>query len=149
MGIGRHIAYFLLTNPRTIFTGFKLLAIQEFLYGAAITFPKVTIATLYLRVLREQWARRITYLVCVIVVLNEMSMIIGSSLICQPFAFKWDKSIAGGHCGDIMALYRYVSIPNIITDVAILILPFPTLYKLQISTPKKAGIFLTFLTGGL
>ena len=68
--------------------------------------------------------------------------------IFQPFSFKWDKSI-DGHCSDLLAAYRYISIPNILTDLAILILPLSTLWHLNMSRTRKAGVFLTFLAGGL
>ena len=48
--------------------------------------------------------------------------------ICQRFAFKWDKAIPGGHCADLIAAYKYISIPNIVTDCAIVVLPFSTLW---------------------
>lgn len=110
--------------------------------------PKLTILILYLRVLREKWARRITWVVAVFVILNTIANFLTAAFICRPFAANWDKSIPG-HCGDNMAFLRCVSIPNIVTDLAILVLPLPTLYRLQISTAKKIGLTLTFLTGGL
>ncbi|KAL9619442.1 MAG: hypothetical protein Q9160_005953 [Pyrenula sp. 1 TL-2023] len=131
-----------------ITTGLMLQVVEEFLYGTSTTLPKLTILILYLKVLREKWARRITWVVALIVVLNAMAIFLTAAFICHPFAANWDKSIPG-HCGDYMIYYRCVSVPNIVTDLAILVLPLPTLYKLQISPAKKVGLVLTFLTGGL
>jgi len=69
--------------------------------------------------------------------------------ICQPFPFKWDKTIKEGHCGDSMAAYRWVGVPNILTDLAIMFLPFSILYRLQISRLRKLGLLITFMTGSL
>lgn len=148
-GTGHRTAYILLTNPGALTRVLKYTAAHEYVYGGAITFPKLAIITLYLRIFRGKIARRCTWLVGIIICLNEIAIIFGASFICRPFAYNWNKTIPGGHCGDIMALYRFVSIPNILTDIAILILPFSTLYKLQVSTSRKLGISLTFLVGGL
>ncbi|KAF2791122.1 hypothetical protein K505DRAFT_190733, partial [Melanomma pulvis-pyrius CBS 109.77] len=51
-----------------------------------------------------------------------------------------------GHCSDLLAAYRYFSIPNILTDIAILLLPVSTVWNLQVSKLQKVGIFFTFLT---
>ena len=53
------------------------------------------------------------------------------------------------------SLYRYMVaclvelISNFVIDMAILILPVPTVRKLQISWPRKAMLFLAFAQGGL
>ncbi|KAI1387437.1 uncharacterized protein F4822DRAFT_430185 [Hypoxylon trugodes] len=68
--------------------------------------------------------------------------------ICKPFAFKWDKTIHG-ECADWMASYRYVSIPNIITDIAIILLPVRMLYQLNLGRTEKLGVFVATMAGGL
>jgi len=50
---------------------------------------------------------------------------------CRPLAYHWDKSIPGGKCGNIMVGYKYFTIPNLLTDIIMLILPLPAIYKLQ------------------
>jgi hypothetical protein len=115
---------------------------------ASVTFPKLAIILLYLKIFVDKWIRRFTWMVGVAILLNGISGLIVVFTICQPFNFKWNKAI-NGHCADIMASYRYVSVPNIITDVGVLLLPISTLYKLHISKLRKVGIFITFLTGGL
>lgn len=145
---GRHIAYVLLNDPKSITRALKAAAASEFVYGGAITFPKLTIVALYLRVLQEKWTRRITWVVGVTIILHELAIILVASLICRPFAYKWNKTIRDGHCGNYMAVYRFVSLINIVTDIAILLLPLFTLYKLQLPIAKKIGLFLTFVVGG-
>lgn len=149
-GCGRHIAYWLLNDPPTIVTFLKLQTTGELLYMAGVSSPKVCILLLYLRIFTDRRVRIATWVVLGVVVANFVCTgMIATFTICQPFAFKWDKTIPGGHCADLMAAYKYISIPNILTDVAIAILPFSTLWKLQISRKRKLGIFLTFLAGSL
>ena len=149
-GSGRHLAYFLIKeDAHTVSISLKLTMAQEFSYGLSIAGPKLAIIALYLRVIREKWARRITWFTGLLIALWYISGVVAILLICHPIRYRWDKNIHG-HCGNLLALYRYISIPNLITDMAILILPIPTLLNLQISsTAKKIGVFLTFLTGGM
>lgn len=107
------------------------------------------ILILYLRVFRGKWVRRLTWTVAIFLALYIIGTIIATSLLCRPLAYNWDKTIPNGHCANKLAAYRYVSIPNIVSDIAIIVLPIPTLWKLHLPIPKKVGVALTFLTGGL
>lgn len=49
-----------------------------------------------------------------------------------------------GSCLNGGLLFRYGSLPNIATDVAMLIIPLPTIWKLQVSRLTRIGLFLTF-----
>lgn len=142
------MAYFLLHDPATIITYLKLQTGIEIIYMGSITFPKLIIVTLYLKIFTDRISRAITWVMGLILVLfffGGLGLALG---LCQPYAFKWDKTI-NGHCGNILAGYQWVSIPSIITDVFILILPIPTIWRLQMNQYRKAGLTLTFMTGGL
>ncbi|KAI1733377.1 hypothetical protein F4680DRAFT_441909 [Xylaria scruposa] len=149
-GSGRHTEYFLIHNPTTVTTYLQLQTATEFVYMAAVTVPKVALLLLYIRIFAERKYQIMAWIVIAVAVTHfwTSGVIVGFT-ICQPFSFKWDKSITYGKCADLMAAYRFVSVPNLLTDVAILLLPFPTLYRLQMSKTRKVGLFITFLTGGL
>ena len=66
---------------------------------------------------------------------------------CKPLAYSWDKTVAGGTCIDQLAYFRYNTIPNILIDGAMLVLPLPSVWKLQTSTTQKLGLTVIFLTG--
>ena len=142
--------YWDIHNPTVIMTWRKLQISSGLLYVAAVTFPKVSILVLYLRVFMDRKVRIATWAVMGVVVGHcVFTGIITTFAICQPFAYNWDKTIRGGHCGDLMAVYKYVSIPNILTDLAILVLPHSTLRQLRSGKIQKVGIIVTFLAGGL
>lgn len=140
----------MLNDPTAITRYLQLQTATEFVYMAAVTSPKVALLLLYLRIFAERRIRIVTWVVIGVVVANFFSsgVIVGFT-ICQPFAYKWDKSIPGGRCGDLTAAYRYISIPNLLTDLAIIFLPFSTLRSLQINKTQKFGLFVTFLMGSL
>lgn len=51
----------------------------------------------------------------------------------------------GAHCLDVVALYVSTAPINIITDIAIIFLPMPTLWRMRL--PKKQRIILVFVFG--
>jgi hypothetical protein len=46
-------------------------------------------------------------------------------------------------------IYTWFSIPNLVTDVAMLALPLPAIWTLKMSRGQKVGLTLTFLTGSM
>ena len=67
---------------------------------------------------------------------------------CQPIARFWDPSIPGT-CIDELAWARYVSVPNILSDAALMVLPLPSIWKIQISWQQRLGLSTIFILGGL
>ena len=140
----------LLNDPTVVATFLKLQTADEFVYLLGMTLPKVAILLLYLRIFTERKTRIVVFIVMGFVVSNFLfAGIVPAFTICQPFAFKWDKTIPGGHCANLTASYAYIGIPNILIDIAIAASPLPTLYHLQMSKTRKIGIFLTFMAGSL
>ena len=127
----------------------KVLKAGEATYAFSVMFPKLSILSLYIRLFVEPTVRRLSYFTTAFVVASFVAGITTWGFTCQPFAFNWDKSIPGGHCIDIMKSYTYFSIPNLISDVAIILLPLHTIWKLQVPRSTKFGLFITFILGGL
>lgn len=84
---------------------------------------------------------------CIVAILSIMLAVAGiliGSLMCRPFAYSWDRTIAGGHCGDSLKMELSTCVVNIILDFMIVLLPLPLLWTLHVSLKKKAllsGIF--------
>lgn len=73
-------------------------------------------------------------------------MATGSIFICRPLALYWDPTLPG-HCGNLIVLWIITGTLNILTDLAILILPMPYLYSLEIATYRKMVLIATFGIG--
>ena len=63
---------------------------------------------------------------------------------CVPIAFAWDITIPGGHCANRDAGYLAVGVIDAVTDLFILILPLPMIYKLQIPRMKQISLAVIF-----
>jgi hypothetical protein len=136
-------------TPEEFVVWLKLLFAEELLYILSATLPKLAILCLYLRIFRTRPYRLAAYAIAGVMILNYVTNVILSLTMCQPVRFKWDKTIPGGVCGDLMAAYRWISVPNLVTDLAILILPLPMVWNLHTGLSQKLGLTLTFLTGSL
>lgn len=76
-------------------------------------------------------------------------MLFGSIFSCTPVPFFWNKDIHGGHCINLMAFWFSNASFNILSDIAIIILPIPVLKALNLPKKQKYGLILVFIMGGL
>ena len=148
-GVGRHLLALEVTDPVKVVNWAKFLIAVEWIYLAAVTLPKLSILSMYLRVFTTKPYRMSVYVIAVILIMTFVVGGLTGSLGCQPLAFFWNPTIPGGHCIDINAFFRWISLPNILTDVAMLVLPQPLIWTLQITRNQKIGLTVTFLTGSI
>lgn len=94
--------------------------------------------------------RYVTYLLGAIIIANGIVGVVTSLASCRPLSARW-QSIENLHlyCIDIVAYWRWISLPNIITDVFMLILPLPVIWHLKMSRKDRLGLTFIFLTGSV
>jgi hypothetical protein len=143
-GAGRHAAAL---APRVIVRWLKITFGAEILYTLSLCCPKLAILCLYKRIFSTKPYRYSIYAIGTIVILTCIAGPILTLSICRPIAYTWDKSIPNGRCGDVINAYRYYSVPNIFTDVCILVLPLYGVWHLHMKLIHKIGLTITFLLG--
>lgn len=74
--------------------------------------------------------------------------IFADTLICIPIAHNWNPRIPA-HCGNKQLLAIIPPIPWIVTDLVILLMPLPMVWKLQLPRLQRVGLAGLFLLGGL
>ncbi|KAF2148153.1 hypothetical protein K461DRAFT_233625 [Myriangium duriaei CBS 260.36] len=147
-GVGWHLVVVELTMPEKLVPWRKGLFINPILYIAAILFGKLAILIFYSRIFVTRSQRIATYSLIAITIAIGIANSIASVLECIPLQHLWDRNIEGS-CFDIPAFYRYSTMPNVITDVAMLLLPIPTVWNLHTSLRVKLGLTVTFLAGSI
>lgn len=75
-----------------------------------------------------------------------VSVILETFLLCRPLAYNWDTSIAGT-CGNRNATYVVAGTLNLVTDLMVMALPVPHIWKLQLSFSKKIALSGVFSVG--
>lgn len=121
-------------------------------YAIPIAFVKLSILLQYLRIFVHSkqenkplfiaihaciWSLVVFYLV------DTIFMI----FLCSPREKIWNPLLETGHCFDESAPYKASGVFNVLSDFAILIVPMPTLWSLQMSLKKKLLVMGVFATG--
>ena len=133
--------------PQEVITA-KLQIAQEIIYCSIILFIKVSMLCLYLRVFIEPWQRKLCYILIVVSIVFAIGSFVLILTQCVPLYLVWDWSTHDGQCFDRNAFRTFAaSVPNLISDVILLLLPIPALRKIQLFWKDKIGLILTFLAG--
>ncbi|KAK1139089.1 hypothetical protein N8T08_001275 [Aspergillus melleus] len=114
-----------------------------------VTPAKISVLLFYVRIFNTFKFRMFAYAVGFIVLGHGIGVFFAAIFQCSPIAYTWDKTIQGGTCFDQQAFYRYVSPPNILFDVLILVMPLPFVWKLHTWMGQKLALTGVFLLGGL
>ncbi len=146
-GVGQHLPAVLAANPERLLTWGKVIYALVILYSLAVAFPKLSILALYLRIFTEKPYRISTWVLAAIISGTAIAVSLATIFQCSPVQYAWDKSLPEGTCTDVASFYVYCSVPNVITDVAILLLPIPMILRLHTNQSQKVGLSLVFLLG--
>ena len=72
---------------------------------------------------------------------------------CFPINYMWDRAVEGkvpgGQCIPEEALWIGSSVTSLLTDVAILCLPMPIIWRMKASRNQKIALSAIFLLGAL
>jgi hypothetical protein len=148
-GAGRHTIVVVQEDPSKLGKTFKAIVANEFLHPAAVAFPKICVVLLFLRVLTNKYERIAGWSLIGVIFATWVSFTVATLFQCMPIAYIWDKTIQGGRCFNFRAFATSSSVPNIVTDVAVLFLPIRTILGLNISIRRKVGLMFIFLTGSM
>jgi hypothetical protein len=148
-GTGRHMAFVLSVDPAMISEHFKGIMVQEVLHPAAVAFPKLVVVLLYLHILTNKWERIAAKTLIFLIFATWLSFSVAVMFQCMPFDFNWDKTSPNGKCFNLQVFANSSSVPNIVTDLAVLILPLRMVWCLKISVGRRIGLLLIFLTGSV
>ncbi|KAJ5782863.1 hypothetical protein N7457_004637 [Penicillium paradoxum] len=118
------------------------------IYVPALAFAKISLIFLYRRIMEKQpayrWALRIiTGVVIGYSIAIPFALIFG----CNPIAKTWDSSITEGSCISSPGLYIATAVTNIVTDLALILLPIPLVLGLQMPAIQKFYLLIVFLIG--
>lgn len=77
-----------------------------------------------------------------------IAILVASGFICQPLKNLWTfDRIVLGKCFSLNKFYCGIQIPNLVTDVLIIVVPVREMISLELSCKVKVGATLMFLLG--
>ncbi|KAI8627128.1 hypothetical protein F5Y19DRAFT_465925 [Xylariaceae sp. FL1651] len=125
--------------------------IRANLYNVALGCGKAAIIVELTRIFVPAPTRNLTsYGFRIVLILNSVYYAVATitqNVACTPYRYSWDKTIPGGHCVPLAEVYVASATIDIVTDVAIFILPQQVIWQLQMSTRKRFGLSLIFAVG--
>ncbi|KAL4939189.1 hypothetical protein BDV06DRAFT_225270 [Aspergillus oleicola] len=125
----------------------KLIIPLQFLWVLSLSCTKISILFLYLRIFPVRWLIVSSWATISVIVMWAIATILAGCFICRPFEYNWNKTILGGTCGNQVTSFTVTGVINLVTDVIVLVLPMPSLYKLQMATYKKVTLIAVFGLG--
>ncbi|KAI1362050.1 hypothetical protein F5Y08DRAFT_286095 [Xylaria arbuscula] len=143
--LGRHI-YDL--DPTVDIPRFlQLFWINEIFYNASMLSIKMTFLTQYYRVFHHVRALKITYLLAIIIIGGWcMGQLLAVVFICVPVQGFWDKSVKAKCQNQLIGVYLN-AVGTLVTDIAILALPLPAIWRLNLPRTQKWALIGIFSIG--
>ncbi|PCD42233.1 hypothetical protein AU210_004763 [Fusarium oxysporum f. sp. radicis-cucumerinum] len=116
-------------------------------YISSILGFKLSLLISYLRFMASGIWYKVTVGVAVACTLFHLSFLIAQINLCTPVRKQWDLSITHGSCLKGVPMYTTMASITIVFDVVVMMLPFPTLLKLQMPNRKKVVLLGLFAMG--
>lgn len=129
-------------------TDVQCLYSQLLIYVIAIVLSKLAILLFYLRIFPSPNFRLSVYVLAILVISWALGVEISTIFQCTPISYTWARN-PPGRCINLLGFYRWASLPNILSDIIILLLPVHRVWKLQVTFKQKMALSGVFLMGGL
>ncbi|KAJ2891353.1 hypothetical protein MKZ38_000557 [Zalerion maritima] len=144
-GYGQHAANLTTSNKIETLRYFWLCQIT---YKASINLTKCSIIFLYKRIFGGvKWFRLACWLVICCVAVYCVASVVATIFQCTPVSRAFNKSIEGTCINSGTFWYANAAF-SISSDLVILILPMPLVWKLQIQRIQKIALVIVFALGG-
>jgi len=126
----------------------KLLVAAEIFYAFNLAWTKLSVLLMYYRVFRFPLFKNMAYGIGAFVIAWVITITFLFIFICVPVEKLWYPDLPG-HCIDQVGTWIANAASTILSDIAILVLPIPQVWKLQLRKPEKIGVTFAFCLGFL
>lgn len=110
----------------------KIVWTGSLIYAPAIAFIKLSILSLYYAAFPSRYMKLSVWILAGTTAAWGLALCLTGIFSCTPIHKSWQPMTTPGHCINEYRYYFGLQIPNIITDFAILLLPFREIYMLQL-----------------
>ncbi|KAJ9209622.1 hypothetical protein DTO166G4_8794 [Paecilomyces variotii] len=124
----------------------KLLVVAEVLYVYNLVWTKISFLLMYYRIFHVPYFKKWAYIIGTFVVLWVITIMFAFIFICVPVEKLWTPSLPG-HCINQVGTWIANACSTIATDLAILVLPIPQVWKLQLARSQKIALTIAFCLG--
>lgn len=125
-----------------------ILYILQLFWNTTLPAIKVSILLFYRRLFPVRRLLIASSVIGAIVTAWYIAIQITAIFQCLPIHYYW-RRVGQGHCIQTTNFYIILASLNLATDVAVLILPIPFIWHLQVRKSKKLSLSVIFLLGSL
>ena len=120
------------------------------MYNFTMFFIKMTFLWQYYRIFSHMRAMRMTYLVAMVVIGGWcFAQIVAIIFTCIPPSDFWRLGDDNKKCQNQTVGVWVNAVGTLVTDIAILLLPLPALWKLKLPQTQKWALLGIFMIGGV
>lgn len=120
---------------------------MQYSYGIGLGLVKCSLCLTIARVFVVNPYRIAAFIALGFSVAWTLVVILNSLLICKPISMFWGEITPGGSCGNQNAAFAAVGIMDVLVDLAILVIPLPMIFRLQIPLANRIALALVFVLG--
>ncbi|KAK7961228.1 hypothetical protein PG988_012442 [Apiospora saccharicola] len=129
-----------------------LALLVEVLLPVGICLIKVSVLLLYLRIFRVlKWMRVISVISIVLIVLWHLALSVSFAAMCAPGTgdtqLDFLAAFISQKCSDTRILVVLQGVGNVVTDIWLILLPLPAVWKLQMPFRRKLAVSSMFMVG--
>ncbi|KAJ4411356.1 hypothetical protein N0V82_009008 [Gnomoniopsis sp. IMI 355080] len=129
----------------------KIFLIGEIVYASNVAITKISVLLLYYRLLQvafqtSRTLRSIAYGIAALVVTAALVFIFMGIFSCDPVQKQWQPELPGYCMGHIVRWTLNAGL-SILSDVMILTLPLPQIWKMRLGRLEKIGVTSIFALG--
>jgi hypothetical protein len=124
----------------------KWLVVAEVLYAWNLGWTKLSLLLMYYRIFRVPYFKKMAWYVGTFVFAWVITITFLFIFICVPVAKLWYPDLPG-HCINQVGTWIANAASTIFTDIVILCLPIPPIWKLQLDRSQKLGLTAAFAIG--
>lgn len=144
-GVGYHADK---VGPKKIANISKWLLITEIIYFWNLCWTKLSLLLMYYRIFRTPAFKKVVICVGAFVVCWAFTATILFTFICVPVQKLWYPDIPG-HCVSELGVWLSNAGSTIFSDIVILLLPVPQIWRLNLRKEEKIGLTFVFGLGFL
>ncbi|KAL8726561.1 MAG: hypothetical protein Q9181_005998 [Wetmoreana brouardii] len=143
-GFGLHLW---VLSPNFITYFFKGLFTGEILYALVLCITKFSILAFHRRIFATT-IKVAVYILAAVVTAWGIAIILVTIFQCTPVEGFWNRNTPANCTVSDYAFFIGNAVPNIVTDVAMILLPLPFISRLHRTTAQKIALAGIFLLGG-
>ncbi|KAG9234427.1 hypothetical protein BJ875DRAFT_12886 [Amylocarpus encephaloides] len=128
---------------------FKIAYVSRIIYPLPITAVKLSVLLLYRRLFPVDSFRLTLKINGAIIIAWMLAVILGSIFSCIPIQNAWLAGTPHARCLDMKIFQLALGSINILTDIVLVALPLPFVWRLNVPAAQKVQLVALLSTGGL